>query len=168
MSLQNAGNAQPAARRAGLAIVGARKLLEMANIATIASTSAGFSGGARIASYVSFVHPGNVRRGFAVCGVNFARKVDRVKSTRDDDYGLVQYGRATSPGNKARREVRIGHRPTTSGTETSSIFTMAASLRMDMTPSSSTILDGGIRYARRVTSTKGCHFWIWPTDDILR
>ena len=102
MSPQNAGNEQPVARRAGLAIVGTRKLLEMANIATNRIYIGGLSGGARIASYVSFVHPGLFAGVFAVCGVNFARKVDRVQSTRADDYGWFNIDESRAQATKQR------------------------------------------------------------------
>ena len=91
ISPQNVGNAQLVSRRAGLAIVAAYKLREMENIDTNRVYISGFSGGARIASYVAFVYPDVFAGAFAICGVNFARKVDRVKATEKDDYGYFTF-----------------------------------------------------------------------------
>lgn len=86
---QNVGNAQLVSRRAGLAVVAAAKLMEMANIATNRVYVSGMSGGARIASYVPFVHPALFSGAVAICGTGFCRKVERVKATKDDDYGYM-------------------------------------------------------------------------------
>jgi hypothetical protein len=89
---QNAGNNQPTSRRAGLAVLAASKLLEMAKLDTNRVYAAGFSGGARVASYVSFLRPTLFSGVFAVCGVDFPRKVPRVNATKEDDYGYFSLG----------------------------------------------------------------------------
>ena len=89
---QKAGNEQPVSRRVGLAVLAARKLLEMANIDSNRVYVAGFSGGARVASYSSFLRPTLFSGVFAVCGVDFPRKVPRVMATRDDEYGYFSLG----------------------------------------------------------------------------
>jgi predicted esterase len=89
---QKAGNKQDTSRRAGLAVLAATKLLEMAEIDTNRVYVAGFSGGARIASYSSFLRPSLFSGVFSVCGVDFPRKVPRVKATKDDEYGYFSLG----------------------------------------------------------------------------
>jgi hypothetical protein len=89
---QNAGNKQPTSRRAGLAILAATKLLEMAKLDTNRVYASGFSGGARVASYVSFLRPSLFSGVFAVCGVDFPRKVPRVNAAKEDDYGYFSPG----------------------------------------------------------------------------
>jgi len=88
ISPMNAGNEQAVARRAGLAVISAYKLMEMANIDASRIYVSGLSGGARIASYVSFIHPDLFTGVIAICGTGFPSKVDRVKATmKDYDYG---------------------------------------------------------------------------------
>ena len=71
----------------GLAIIGAMKLSEFAKIDTTRIYVSGMSGGARIASFAAFAHPNLFSSVFAVCGINFCRKVPRVKATQTDEYG---------------------------------------------------------------------------------
>jgi hypothetical protein len=89
---QKAGNKQLVGRRAGLAVVAANKLLEMTRIDTNRVYVAGFSGGARTASYCAFVRPSLFSGAFAVCGVDFPGQVPRVKATKDDEYGSFSLG----------------------------------------------------------------------------
>lgn len=84
---QRIGNGQPVARRGGLAVVSALKLSEFAKIDPTRIYVAGLSGGARVASCVAFSHPRLFSGVFAVCGINFCRKVERVNATQTDDYG---------------------------------------------------------------------------------
>ena len=60
---------------------------DLANIDTNRVLVGGFSGGARIASFLAFAHPELFAGVLAICGVGFIRKVDRVKATRTDEYG---------------------------------------------------------------------------------
>lgn len=85
---QRAGNKQEVSRRANLAIAAACKLVEMAKINTNRIYLAGFSGGARIASYTAFLRPDLFSGVFANCGVDFPRAVPRVKATEKDQYGV--------------------------------------------------------------------------------
>ncbi len=89
---QKAGNKQPVARRAGLAVLAARKLQEMTKIDTNRVYVAGFSGGARMASYTAFLRPSLFSGVFSVCGVDFPGKVPRVKATKDEEYGYFSLG----------------------------------------------------------------------------
>ena len=109
---QNIGNNQDVNRRAGLALVAALKLRELARIDTNRVFVSGFSGGARIASFVAFVHPDVFRGVFAVCGVNFCRAVSRVKATRTDEYGrfTLDSGRCESARKKVRFVLVTGSR----------------------------------------------------------
>lgn len=85
---QNVGNNQAVSRRAGLAVVAASKLPEIIKIDTNRVYVAGFSGGARMASYASFLRPDLFAGVLAVCGVDFPREVPRVQATKDDKYGF--------------------------------------------------------------------------------
>lgn len=89
---QKAGNKQDTSRRAGLAVLAATKLQEMAKIDTNRVYVAGFSGGARVASYCSFLRPSLFSGAFSVCGVDFPAQVPRVKATRNDEYGYFSLG----------------------------------------------------------------------------
>ena len=89
---QNAGNKQSTSRRLGLAVLAASKLLEMAKFDTNRVYVSGFSGGARVASHVSFLRPTLFSGVFSVCGVDFPRKVSRVNAAKDDDYGYFSLG----------------------------------------------------------------------------
>jgi hypothetical protein len=101
---QNAGNKQPVARRMGLAVLAAGKLLEMAKIDTNRVYVAGFSGGARMASHVSFLCPALFSGVFAVCGVDYCQKVPRRKATKDDEYGY--FSSDEQQAEKAKKKVR--------------------------------------------------------------
>jgi len=89
---QKAGNKQPVSRRAGLAVLAAKTLPEMTKIDTNRVYVAGFSGGARMASYSAFLRPSLFSGAFCVCGVDFPGKVPRVKATKEDDYGYFSLG----------------------------------------------------------------------------
>jgi len=91
---QMVGNNQPIARRAGMAVVAARKIQEMAAVDPKRIYVGGLSGGARIASYAAFVHPELFRGVIGVCGVNFPGRVERVKATEPDDYGWFEIDEA--------------------------------------------------------------------------
>ena len=102
---QKAGNNQSISRRAGLAVLVAVKLQEMARIDTNRIYAAGLSGGARMASYVSFLRPNLFSGVFAVCGVNFARQVPRVKATQNDQYGYFSIDEKLV--NEAKKRVKF-------------------------------------------------------------
>jgi hypothetical protein len=87
VAAQSSGNSQPVSRRAGLALLAACKLQELGRIDTNRIYAAGLSGGARMASYVSFLRPALFSGVIAVCGVNFPGNVPRVRATKDDEYG---------------------------------------------------------------------------------
>ncbi|MEI6491758.1 MAG: hypothetical protein WCO94_04345 [Verrucomicrobiota bacterium] len=84
---QSVGNKQPTGRRAGIAVVAARKLQEIAKIDPKRIYVGGFSGGARIAAYTAFAHPELFRGVLDICGSEFPGKVEKVKATEKDEYG---------------------------------------------------------------------------------
>ena len=92
-------NKQQIARRVGLAIIGAMKLSEFAKIDTTRIYVSGMSGGARIASFAAFAHPNLFSSVFAVCGINFCRKVPRVKRPKPMSTAIfpLTLGRPTKP-----------------------------------------------------------------------
>lgn len=99
---QNAGNKQPTLRRAALAIAAAGKLAEITKIDPNRIFAAGFSGGARIASYASFLSPSPFSGVFGVCGAEFPATVPRVKATRPDEYGAFSIGQERIAAAKKR------------------------------------------------------------------
>jgi hypothetical protein len=99
---QKIGNSQDISRRVGLAVIAALKISEFAKIDKSRIYVAGLSGGARVASYAAFAHPDLFDGVFAVCGVNFCRKVPRVKATRTDEYGYFSIDKQHADAAKAR------------------------------------------------------------------
>lgn len=102
---QGVGNNQQVSRRAGLAVVSSLQLRSMGGTDTNRVFVGGFSGGARIASFVAFAHPAIFAGVISICGFNFNRKVARVKATRPDEYGYfsIDAGHAEA----AKRRVRF-------------------------------------------------------------
>lgn len=84
---QDVGNERAVSRRAGLAVLTACKLPELVRIDPARVYVAGFSGGARVASYVAFLRPSLFSGVFALCGIDFPHAVPRVKATENDPYG---------------------------------------------------------------------------------
>jgi hypothetical protein len=84
---QDVGNNQDFARRVGLGVVCASKMLQLANIDTNRLYIAGLSGGGRIASCAAFFHPHLFSGVCGICGINFCHKVPRVQATEKDAYG---------------------------------------------------------------------------------
>jgi len=99
---QKVGNDQPTSRREALAVIAAGKLMELATIDTNRIYVSGFSGGARVASYASFAHPAVFNGVVAICGAGFCRKVDRVKTTTNDEYGSFLVDETRAAEAKAR------------------------------------------------------------------
>lgn len=99
---QKVGNNQPVARRVGLGVVTALKLCEFARIDPARVYVSGLSGGARVASRAAFAHPSLFSGVFAVCGVNFCRKVPRVHATEKDEYGYFSIDQPRSDETKRR------------------------------------------------------------------
>ena len=84
---QKCGNEHPVSRRAGLAVLAATKMLEMARIDRERIYVAGFSGGARVASRAPFLRPTLFSGAFAISGADFPRRLPRVRATEKDEYG---------------------------------------------------------------------------------
>ncbi|MEI6071091.1 MAG: hypothetical protein WCS31_04820 [Verrucomicrobiae bacterium] len=102
---QSVGNKQPTGRRAGMAVVAARKFQEMAKIDAKRIYVGGFSGGARIAAYAAFAHPELFRGVLAICGVGFPGKVEKVKATEKDEYGWFVLDEARKES--ARQQIKF-------------------------------------------------------------
>jgi hypothetical protein len=84
--------------------------MEMAKIDNKRIYVAGFSGGARVASYAAFLRPSLFTGVFGVCGLDFCQKVDRVKATGEDAYGVfsVDEQRAEEAKKKVKFAVVTG------------------------------------------------------------
>jgi predicted esterase len=102
---QKVGNNQTVARRAGLAILAAVKMQELIALNTNRIYAAGFSGGARMASYAAFIRPSLFSGVLGMCGAQFPAKVPRVKATRTDDYGWFTLGEPQIA--EAKKKVRF-------------------------------------------------------------
>lgn len=106
VAAQNAGNQYSFQRRAGLAVIAALKLCEKYNLDTNRIYAAGFSGGARTASYLGFnqhdVFIGTIQD----CGTDFYRRVDSKFRTTDFDLGGKYYGTAISSDRENNKAVK--------------------------------------------------------------
>lgn len=99
------GNKQPRGRRAGMAVVAARKFQEMATIDAKRIYVGGFSGGARVAAYAAFAHPDLFRGVLAICGIDFPGKVEKIKATEKDEYGW--FGLDDARKESARQQIKF-------------------------------------------------------------
>ena len=94
VAAKNAGNDQPEARRLGLAVMGAMKVLNMYRIDPDRVYAAGFSGGARMAGLLGFYQSDIFRGTLQNCGADFYRPVPLDQATSQVDnvgkpYGLL-------------------------------------------------------------------------------
>jgi len=90
---QRVGNDQPAARRMGLAVIGILKTAEPYRIDPKRIVVSGFSGGARCALHVAFVHAGLISGSLSICGADFYEPVPKVKAVNTQGYGVWPVGR---------------------------------------------------------------------------
>ena len=77
---QQVGNDQPAARRMGLAVIGILKTSEQYRIDPKRIVVSGFSGGARCALHLAFVHADLISGSLSICGADFYEPVPKVKA----------------------------------------------------------------------------------------
>jgi predicted esterase len=94
VAAKNAGNDQPEARRLGLAVMGAMKVMNMYRIDPDRVYAAGFSGGARMAGLLGFYQSDIFRGTLQNCGADFYRPVPLDQATSQVDnvgkpYGLL-------------------------------------------------------------------------------
>ncbi len=82
-----AGNSQKTSRRVSLALASAYKLKEVTSIDTARIFISGFSGGGRIAANTSFAYPDLFSGVISICGINYYKKVPRIKATEKGSYG---------------------------------------------------------------------------------
>ena len=102
---QRVGNDQPAARRMGLAVIGILKTSERYQIDPKRIIVSGFSGGARCALHVAFVHAGLISGSLSICGADFYEPVAKVKATDTRSYGVWPVGRVMA--DRAKSAVRF-------------------------------------------------------------
>jgi len=86
---QNVGNSHDIHRRAGLAVVGIYKMMELYKIDPQRVYVTGLSGGARMACLAAFHHPTLISGVFPMCGAEFPAPVPRVNATQNDPYGVT-------------------------------------------------------------------------------
>lgn len=87
---QNVGNKHYTNRRAGVAVKGLAKMMELCRIDPNRVYVTGMSGGARVACMTAFAHPGLIRGALPMCGAEFPAPVPKVKATRNDPYGAFR------------------------------------------------------------------------------
>ena len=104
---QYAGNMARADRLYGLAVLGALEMMRNYNVDKTHVYVAGFSGGARIASYLAMVHSDIFSGAILSCGCDYYRSVPQVKATEVIDsaghlYGVEPASAVEVAGAKAR------------------------------------------------------------------
>ena len=104
ISPQNAGNSQASPRRIVLAVASVYKVKEVASIDPSRIFISGFSGGGRIASIASFTHPSLFSGVIAICGVEYYKKVPRLRATEKGPYGF--YSMKKSLAEETKNEVK--------------------------------------------------------------
>jgi hypothetical protein len=93
IAAQNAGNDQPRARRLGLAVVGALKIMSRYQINPDRVYAAGFSGGARMSGLLGFYQSDIFRGTIQICAADFYERVPIVAATSQLDTAGMPYGR---------------------------------------------------------------------------
>ena len=92
IAAQNAGNDQPRARRLGLAVMGALKIMSRYRIDPSRVYAAGFSGGARMSGLLGFYQSAIFRGTIQICGADFYERVPIVAATTQLDTAGKPYG----------------------------------------------------------------------------
>jgi len=98
---QQVGNNRAAKRRMGLAMIGILKAPEMYRIDPKRIFVSGFSGGARCALHLAFLHAGLISGSISICGADFYEPVARVRATNTQGYGVWPVGRDVAARAKA-------------------------------------------------------------------
>jgi predicted esterase len=92
IAAQDAGNDQPRARRLGLAVVGALKIMSRYHIDANRVYAAGFSGGARMSGLLGFYQPDVFHGTIQICGADFYTRVPIMAATSQLDTAGKPYG----------------------------------------------------------------------------
>jgi predicted esterase len=77
----------------GLAVIGILKTSEQYRIDPKRMIVSGFSGGARCALHLAFVHAGLISGSLSICGADFYEPVPKVKANDTKGYGVWPVGR---------------------------------------------------------------------------
>ncbi|MBN1675930.1 MAG: hypothetical protein JXR37_33110 [Kiritimatiellae bacterium] len=102
---QQAGDRQPAARRAGLTVTAVYKLIELLNIDRKRVYVAGLSGGGRVATMLAFRHHDVFTAAIPIGGVDYFRSVKEAGPQGQAGPGGFELGQDTQ--HKARERVRF-------------------------------------------------------------
>jgi dienelactone hydrolase len=85
---QKIGNDQPPARRLGLTLVGVMAAAQQYNIDRKRIFTGGYSGGARCALHLAFLHSDVIKGNVSICGADFYEPVPRVRAADNRNYGV--------------------------------------------------------------------------------
>jgi len=85
---QKIGNDQPPARRLGLTLVGVIAAAQQYKIDQKRIFTGGYSGGARCALHLAFLHSDVIKGNVSICGADFYEPVPRLRAADTRNYGF--------------------------------------------------------------------------------